>query len=70
MVVPTVRRSRRRAPNKLNGSSRRPVFGRRLFRCLAIAALAGVILNAILPGNDYEFGKSVEGDASADLGSY
>ena len=37
---------------------------------LAIAALAGVILNAILPGNDYEFGKSVEGDASADLGSY
>jgi len=37
---------------------------------LAIAALAGVALNAILPGNDYEFGKSVEGDASADLGSY
>ena len=37
---------------------------------LAIAALAGVILNALLPGNDYEFGKSVEGDASADLGSY
>ena len=35
-----------------------------------IAALAGVILNAVLPGNDYEFGKSVEGDASADLGSY
>ena len=39
-------------------------------RRLAIAALAGVILNAVLPGNDYEFGKSVEGDASADLGSY
>ena len=37
---------------------------------LAIAALAGVILNAILPGNDYEFGTSVEGDKSADLGSY
>ena len=37
---------------------------------LAIAALAGVLLNAILPGNDYEFGKSVEGDKSADLGSY
>ena len=37
---------------------------------LAIAALAGVILNAILPGNDYEFGKNAEGDASADLGSY
>ncbi len=37
---------------------------------LAIAALARCLLNAILPGNDYEFGKSVEGDASADLGSY
>ena len=37
---------------------------------LAIAALAGVLLNAILPGNDYEFGTSVEGDKSADLGSY
>ena len=37
---------------------------------LAIAALCGVILNAILPGNDYEFGISVEGDKSADLGSY
>jgi uracil permease len=37
---------------------------------LAIAALAGVVLNAILPGNDYEFGTSTEGDKSADLGSY
>ena len=36
----------------------------------AIAALCGVILNAILPGNDYEFGVSVTGDKSADLGSY
>lgn len=38
--------------------------------CLAIAALAGVLLNAILPGNDYEFGVDVTGDKSADLGSY
>ena len=37
---------------------------------LAIAALVGVILNAVLPGNDYEFGASVTGDKSADLGSY
>ena len=37
---------------------------------LAIAALAGVVLNAILPVNDYEFGASVAGDKSADLGSY
>ena len=29
---------------------------------LAIAALAGIILNAILPGNDYEFGINPEGD--------
>ena len=27
---------------------------------LAIAALAGIILNAILPGNDYEFGANIE----------
>jgi len=37
---------------------------------LAIAALAGVILNAILPGNDYEFGANAAADKSADLGSY
>ena len=29
---------------------------------LAIAALAGILLNAILPGNDYEFGVNREGD--------
>lgn len=29
---------------------------------LAIAALAGIILNAILPGNDYVFGNNPEGD--------
>ena len=39
-------------------------------RRLAIAALAGVILNAILPGNDYKFGVDPQGDKSADLGSY
>ena len=31
---------------------------------LAIAAIAGILLNAILPGNDYEFGKNPEGDKS------
>ena len=31
---------------------------------LAIAAIAGIILNAILPGNDYEFGVNPEGDRS------
>lgn len=29
---------------------------------LAIAALAGIILNAILPGNDYEFGTGIQKD--------
>ncbi|MBR5390480.1 MAG: uracil-xanthine permease [Clostridia bacterium] len=37
---------------------------------MAIAALAGVLLNAILPGNDYEFGTSAEADSSANLGAY
>jgi len=29
---------------------------------LAIAAIAGIVLNAILPGNDYEFGTNPDGD--------
>lgn len=29
---------------------------------LAIAALAGIILNAVLPGNDYNFGENPQGD--------
>ena len=29
---------------------------------LAIAAIAGILLNIILPGNDYEFGVNVSGD--------
>ena len=35
---------------------------------LAVAALAGIILNAILPGKDYEFGTSVRGDMAVNLG--
>lgn len=31
---------------------------------LAIAAIAGILLNAILPGNDYQFGANPEGDQS------
>jgi hypothetical protein len=34
---------------------------------LAIAAILGIALNAILPGNDYEFGQRLEGDTSANL---
>ncbi len=36
---------------------------------LAIAAIAGIVLNAILPGNDFHFGKSAN-DASGSLGQY
>ena len=35
---------------------------------LAVAALAGIILNAVLPGNDYEFGVSRRGDLAVNLG--
>lgn len=31
---------------------------------LAVAAIAGILLNAILPGNDYTFGKNPDGDQS------
>ncbi len=31
---------------------------------LAVAALAGIILNIVLPGNDYEFGTNASGDQS------
>ena len=34
---------------------------------LAIAAIAGVLLNAILPGKDYEFGKDPQADKNRGL---
>ncbi|MCR5283594.1 MAG: uracil-xanthine permease family protein [Lachnospiraceae bacterium] len=34
---------------------------------LSIAAILGIILNAILPGNDYEFGKDLQGDRNRGL---
>lgn len=34
---------------------------------LAVAALVGIILNAVLPGKDYEFGKNEKGDKSVDF---
>ena len=35
---------------------------------LAIAAMAGVVLNAILPGNDYQFGENTHGDINRGIG--
>ena len=37
---------------------------------LAIAAIAGIALNALLPGNDFQFGQSEHADTSADFGKY
>ncbi len=34
---------------------------------LAVGALVGILLNAILPGKDYEFGKDEQGDTSVNL---
>ena len=34
---------------------------------LAVAALVGILLNAILPGKDYEFGKNPKGDKAVDF---
>ncbi|MDO5443977.1 MAG: solute carrier family 23 protein, partial [Bacteroidia bacterium] len=38
------------------------------FSGLAVAAIVGVVLNAILPGKDYEFGSSKRGDMAVNLG--
>ena len=35
---------------------------------LAIAAIAGIFLNAILPGNDYHFGDDIKGDINRGIG--
>ncbi len=37
---------------------------------LAIAAIAGILLNAILPGNDFHFGSTASADTAASLGRY
>ena len=34
---------------------------------LAVAAIIGILLNAILPGKDYEFGKDAQGDTSVNF---
>ncbi len=37
---------------------------------LAIAAIAGILLNAILPGKDFQYGGTGKADGSANLGQY
>ena len=36
---------------------------------LAVAALVGIFMNAVLPGKDYEFGVNAQGDTSVNFGS-
>jgi len=36
---------------------------------LAVAAIVGIVMNAILPGKDYEFGASLQGDTAVNFGS-
>ncbi len=36
---------------------------------LAVAAIVGIVLNAVLPGKDYEFGSDEQGDTSVNFGS-
>ena len=36
---------------------------------LAVAALVGILMNAVLPGKDYEFGTNEQGDTSVNFGS-
>lgn len=42
-------------------------FGVVKFSGLAVAAIVGILLNAILPGKDYEFGRDVQGDRSVNF---
>ena len=37
---------------------------------LAIASIVGIVLNAVLPGKDYEFGSDISGGKSGNLGTY
>ena len=36
---------------------------------LAVAAVTGIVLNAVLPGKDYEFGTNHQGDTAVNFGS-
>ena len=38
------------------------------FTGLAVGAIMGILLNAVLPGNDYQFGTDLQGDTSVNFG--
>ena len=53
-------------PGSINFTVGSTVIG---FSGLACAAVVGILLNAILPGKDYEFGVNKSGDMTVDFGS-
>ncbi|MBQ1251948.1 MAG: uracil-xanthine permease, partial [Firmicutes bacterium] len=40
------------------------------FSGLAVAAIVGIVMNAILPGKDYEFGVNQQGDTAVNFGPH
>ena len=34
---------------------------------LAVGAIVGIVMNAVLPGNDYKFGEDQQGDTSVNF---
>ena len=42
---------------------------RRRWSGLAVAAIVGIVMNAILPGKDYEFGVNEAGDNAVNFGT-
>ena len=42
-------------------------FGAVSLSGLAVASIVGIVLNAILPGKDYEFGVNEQGDKSVNF---
>ncbi len=51
-----------------NGAIEFTVFGCNIaLSGLSVAAIVGIVLNAVLPGNDYEFGKNNQGDTSVNF---
>ena len=53
-----------------NGAIQIPVGGITIsLSGLAVGALVGILMNAVLPGKDYEFGADQQGDTSVNFGS-
>ncbi len=50
-----------------NSSDGALTIGSISFSGLAVASIVGIVLNAILPGKDYEFGKDEQGDTSVNF---